>query len=107
MDYVSDPVPMGPEVEPEDPPDLSGEMPAEMPAEVAEMEEAPGIPEMPPEMPQKPARAPRIRKVRVVPAREASPPPMSDHAFWTERLRAHRATDRAAKDERYGNLRIV
>ena len=101
MDYVSDPVPQGPEVEPEAPADLSGEMPAEMPAEAAEAGEAP---EAPPEMPQKPTRAPRVRKVRVVPA---STPAVPDHAYWTERLREHRANERVAKDERYGNLRIV
>jgi hypothetical protein len=88
MDYVSEEVP---EVLPP-PPDISQEM-----AET---------PEIPPETPQKPARAPRIRKVRVAPAREASPPPKPDHAFWAERLRSHRANERAAKDERYGNLRI-
>ena len=104
MDYVSDPVPMGPEVELEAPADLSGEMPAEMPAEAAEVGEAPGMPEAPPEMPQKPARAPRVRRVRVVPA---SPPTMPDHAYWTERLREHRANERVAKNERYGNLRLV
>ena len=96
MDYVSD----VPEVLAEAPPDLSQEMPPEMPPETPEM-----APEMPPEA-QKPTRAPRIRKVRVVPAREASPPPKPDHAFWAERLRSHRANERAAKDERYGNLRI-
>ena len=101
MDYVSDPAPQGPELELEAPADLSGEMPAEMLAEAAEVGEAP---EAPPEMPQKPARAPRVRKVRVVPA---SPPAMPDHAYWTERLREHRANERAAKNERYGNLRIV
>ena len=102
MDYVSD----VPEVLPEAP-DLSQEM-AEMPPETPEM--PPETPEMPPEMPpetRRPTRAPRIRKVRVAPAaREASPPPKPDHAFWAERLRAHRANERAAKDERYGNLRI-
>ena len=102
MDYVSDVPellePPAPEMEPETP-----ETP-EMPAETPEMPEMP--PEMPPET-QKPTRAPRIRKVRVAPAaREASPPPPPDHAFWAERLRAHRANERAAKDERYGNLRI-
>jgi hypothetical protein len=94
MDYVSEEVP---EVLPP-PPDIS-----------QEMAETPEMPEMSPEMPetpQKPTRAPRIRKVRVAPAREASPPPKPDHAFWAERLRSHRANERAAKDERYGNLRI-
>jgi hypothetical protein len=98
MDYVSEEVP---EVLPP-PPDISQEM-----AETPEMPpETPEMPELPPETPQKPARAPRIRKVRVAPAREASPPPKPDHAFWAERLRSHRANERAAKDERYGNLRI-
>ena len=97
MDYVSD----VPEVLAEAPPDLSQEM-----AETPETPEMPATPEMPPETPQKPTRAPRIRRVRVVHAtREASPTP-PDHAFWAERLRAHRANERAAKDERYGNLRI-
>jgi hypothetical protein len=98
MDYVSEEVP---EVLPP-PPDISQEM-----AETPEMPpETPEMPELPPETPQKPTRAPRIRKVRVAPAREASPPPKPDHAFWAERLRSHRANERAAKDERYGNLRI-
>jgi hypothetical protein len=97
MDYASD----VPEVLPP-PPDISQEM-----AETPEMSpEMPEMPELPPETPQKPTRAPRIRKVRVAPAREASPPPKPDHAFWAERLRSHRANERAAKDERYGNLRI-
>lgn len=98
MDYVSD----VPEVLAEAPPDISQEMPEtpEIPPEMPE------TPELPPETPQKPTRAPRIRKVRVAPAREASPPPKPDHAFWAERLRSHRANERAAKDERYGNLRI-
>jgi hypothetical protein len=98
MDYVSEEVP---EVLPP-PPDISQEM-----AETPEIPpETPEMPELPPETPQKPTRAPRIRKVRVAPAREASPPPKPDHAFWAERLRSHRANERAAKDERYGNLRI-
>jgi hypothetical protein len=99
MDYVSEEVQ---EVLAEAPPDISQEMP-----ETPEMSpEMPEMPELPPETPQKPTRAPRIRKVRVAPAREASPPPKPDHAFWAERLRSHRANERAAKDERYGNLRI-
>ncbi len=85
------------------------EVVAEMMEPPAEMREPPA--EMPAEMPTepspKPARAPRIRKVRIKPsAREASPP-KPDHAFWAERLREHRAKERAPKDKRTGILAIV
>ena len=54
-----------------------------------------------------PARIPRIRKARVKPSapRAVSPPPAN--VFWADRLNIHRAEDRKAKEERYGNLRLA
>ena len=84
-------------------------------APVPETQEVPEAPETsdlqlepPLEHPlEPPARIPRIRKVRVKPSapRAVSPPPAN--VFWADRLNTHRAEDRMAKEERYGNLRIA
>ena len=78
-----------PEEVPTDVPDLHTELPKEGP---------PVIPEI------GTSRPPRVRKVRV---KEPPPPPKANHIYWCDRLQEHRATQRLARDERYGNLRIM
>ena len=64
--------------------------------------------------PPTPAPRPRVRKVGV----KGDPPPVSqpptqasrptpDPNYWNSRLQEHRSSQRLAKDERYGNLRIM
>jgi hypothetical protein len=61
--------------------------------------------EAPTEVQQKPE--PRIRKVRVnAPAPAPAPAQPPPHVYWPSRLQEHRDAQRAAKDERYSNLRI-
>ena len=81
-------------------PDFAQGVPEEVPAEVPG--EVPDVP-LQTELPVTQAR-PRIRKVRV---KEPLPPPKANHVYWGDRLQEHRATQRLAKDERYGNLRIM
>ena len=72
------------------------------------------VPEQPEQTPEPPAEtiepptpAPkRVRKVRVAP-KEAAPQHTPDPDYWRSRLQEHRGNQRAAKSERYGNLRIM
>ena len=68
-------------------------------------------PEQTPEQPEQlepPAPAPkRVRKVRVVPPKETAPQHTPNPDYWRSRLQEHRGNQRAAKSERYGNLRIM
>ena len=94
------------DVTPEIAPDVPEEVPAEVPGEVPDVpdlqtelpEEGPAIPEI------GTSRPPRVCKVRV---KEPAPPPKANHVYWGDRLQEHRATQRLAKNERYGNLRIM
>jgi len=81
-------------------PEFAQGVPEEVPAEVPG--EVPDVP-LQTELPVKQAR-PRVRKVRV---KEPLPPPKANHVYWGDRLQEHRATQRLAKDDRYGNLRIM
>ena len=59
--------------------------------------------------PPTPAPRIRVRKVRVkapTDTREAQPE-APDPNYWNSRLQEHRSSQRLAKDERYGNLRIM
>jgi hypothetical protein len=76
-------------------PDVPEEVPAEVPGEV------PDVPDLQTVQARRP---PRVRKVRV---KEPPPPPKANHVYWGDRLQEHRATQRLAKNERYGNLRIM
>ncbi len=82
------------------------------------MEQPPEQPmEQPPEQPMEqgaslepptPAPRPRVRKVKVNATPVASQPaPPHDPNYWSSRLQEHRSSQRLAKDERYGNLRIM
>ncbi len=63
--------------------------------------------EPPAETIEPPTPAPkRVRKVRVVP-KETAPQHTPDPDYWRSRLQEHRGNQRAAKSERYGNLRIM
>jgi hypothetical protein len=53
-----------------------------------------------------PAR-PRVRKVRVRAPTDTKPAAPPDPNYWNSRLQEHRSSQRLAKDERYGNLRIM
>ena len=75
-------------------PDVPEEVPAEVPAEV------PDVPDL---QPVQASRPPRVRKVRV----KEPPPPKANHVYWGDRLQEHRTNQRLAKNERYGNLRIM
>ena len=55
-----------------------------------------------PPTPDPPAR---VRKVRVRAPTDA--PAAPDPNYWSSRLQEHRSSQRLAKDERYGNLRIM
>ena len=74
---------------------------------------SPGIvPEQPaeqtPEQLEPPTPAPkRVRKVRVRAPTEAPSPTPPNPDYWRSRLEEHRGNQRAAKSERYGNLRIM
>ncbi len=55
-----------------------------------------------------PAPAPkRVRKVRVRAPTDTQPAPPPDPNYWNSRLQEHRSSQRLAKAERYGNLRIM
>ena len=98
-----------PDITTEFAPGVPEEVPAEVPAEVPETLAGPLEPpaerpleaELPPADPT--ANPPRVRKVRI----KEAPPPKENHVYWGDRLLEHRATQRLAKDERYGNLRIM
>ena len=84
--------------------DVTTDVPEEVPAEVPE--EVPA--EVPAEVPDiqavQASRPPRVRKVRV---KDPPPPPKANHVYWGDRLQEHRTNQRLAKNERYGNLRIM
>ena len=44
-----------------------------------------------------------LRKIRI----KDTPPPKPEPGYWNDRLQEHRATQRAAKSERYANLPIM
>ena len=95
-------------VTPDVTPEFAPEVPEEVPGEVPETIEAelPVEAEPPPAEPPQAeltANPPRVRKVRI----KEAPPPKGNHVYWGDRLLEHRATQRRAKDERYGNLRIM
>ena len=78
------------------------EVPTEAPAEVPDLQTA----EIQPEAPVPKERLPRVRKVSI---KEPAPQPLlkTPHEYWGDRLEEHRSNQRVAKDERYGNLRIM
>jgi hypothetical protein len=81
-------------------PNVPEEVPQEVPQEVPESLEA----ELPTEaLPELQASRPRVRKIRI----KDAPPPKPEPGYWNERLQEHRATQRAAKSERYANLPIM
>ncbi len=64
--------------------------------------------EQTPEQLEPPTPAPkRVRKVRVRAPTEAPSPTPPNPDYWRSRLQEHRGNQRAAKSERYGNLRIM
>ena len=77
-----------PEEVPEDVPELQTELPEEGPAVIPEIQAS---------------RPPRVRKVRI----KEAPPQKANHVYWGDKLQEHRTTQRLAKNERYGNLRIM
>ena len=88
------------------------------PATDKETAQEPGVdlvPEPPveqtPEQPEQlepPAPAPRrVRQVRVRAPTDAPSPTPPNPDYWRSRLQEHRGNQRAAKSERYGNLRIM
>jgi hypothetical protein len=82
--------------------DVTTDVPEEVPAEVPE--EVPGeVPGVPDIQAVQASRPPRVRKVRV----KEHPPPKANHVYWGDRLQEHRTNQRLAKNERYGNLRIM
>ena len=91
MSYVTTEFAQGvPEEVPEelpDVPDLQTKLPEEAPTAIPEIGSHP----------------PRVRKVRI----KEEPPPKANHTYWGDRLQEHRSSQRQAKDERYGNLRIM
>ena len=84
-----------PDVTTEIAPDVPEEVPAEVPQEVKA--EGPDLQAV------QASRPPRVRKVRI----QETPPPKANHEYWGDRLQEHRTTQRQAKSERYGNLRIM
>mgnify|MGYP000444296313 CR=1 FL=1 len=86
-------------------------VPEEVPQEVPESLEAELADELPEAEPTLEAalpelqasRPPRVRKVRI----KDTPPPKPEPGYWNDRLQEHRATQRAAKSERYSNLGII
>jgi hypothetical protein len=86
-----------------DVPEVLEEVPEEVPLEVPESLEA-ELPEALTEaLPELQASRPRVRKIRI----KDAPPPKPEPGYWNERLQEHRATQRAAKSERYANLPIM
>ncbi len=69
--------------------------------------------EQPMEQLEPPTPAKRVRKVRVAKetapqhTKETAPQHTPDPDYWRSRLQEHRGNQRAAKSERYGNLRIM
>ncbi len=57
--------------------------------------------------PPTPAPRVRVRKVKVKAPADTKPQPAPDPNYWNSRLQEHRSSQRLAKDERYGNLRIM
>ncbi len=116
METVSDEVQIEPPVEvAEEPVAPATEPPVEVPEPPVEQ-----VPEPPVEQVieqsveatsslEPPTPAPkRVRKVRVRAPTDTAPqhtPP--DPNYWRSRLEEHRANQRTAKNERYGNLRIM
>jgi hypothetical protein len=90
-----------------DVPEVLEEVPEEVPLEVPESLEAElpeALTEAPTEaLPELQASRPRVRKIRI----KDAPPPKPEPGYWNERLQEHRATQRAAKSERYANLPIM
>ena len=90
-------------------PNVPEEVPEEVPQEVPESLEAelpdglPDEPEAPTDAPELQASRPRVRKIRI----KATPPPKPEPGYWNDRLQEHRATQSAAKIERYANLPIM
>ena len=98
----------------EEPPDVTPNVPEEVPEEVPqdvpeslEAELPDGLPDEPAApteaLPELQASRPRVRKIRI----KDTPPPKPEPGYWNERLQEHRATQRAAKSERYANLPIM
>ena len=75
-------------------PDVPEEVPAEVPGEVPDVPDLQAV---------QASRPPRVRKVRI----KETPPPKANHVYWGDRLQEHRTNQRLAKNERYGNLRIM
>jgi len=94
-----------PDVTAEFAPGVPEEVPEEVPETLAGPLEPPTERPLESELPQAEptANPPRVRKVRI----KEAPPPKENHVYWGDRLLEHRATQRRAKDERYGNLRIM
>ena len=92
-------------------PNVPEEVPEDLPQEVPESLEAEPLParaelselEAPTEAPELQASRPRVRKIRI----KDTPPPKPEPGYWNDRLQEHRATQRAAKSERYANLPIM
>jgi hypothetical protein len=107
MDTVSDQVQVEPPEEVTEPPEQVTEPPAqftEPPEQVTEPPEQ--VTEQPVEATS--SKPKRVRKVRVRAPTDTAPqhtPP--DPNYWRSRLEEHRTRQRVAKNERYGNLRIM
>jgi hypothetical protein len=96
-----------------DVPEVLEEVPEEVPLEVPESLEAEllaqpraDLPELEAQteaLPELQASRPRVRKIRI----KDTPPPKPEPGYWSDRLQEHRATQRAAKSERYANLPIM
>jgi hypothetical protein len=82
------------DVTPEIAPDVPEEVPAEVPAEVPDAPDLQAV---------QASNPPRVRKVRI----KEAPPQKANHVYWGDRLQEHRTNQRLAKNERYGNLRIM
>ncbi len=93
-----------PDVTPNVPEEVPEGVPQEVPEYLeAELQEA-ELPEAPTEaLPELQASRPRVRKIRI----KDTPPPKPEPGYWNDRLQEHRATQRAAKSERYANLPIM
>jgi hypothetical protein len=86
------------------PPEPMEQAPPE-PMEQAPPEQGAPMEQAPPEaVPEVSAPTPRIRKVRVTAPTDAPQPP---HVYWPSRLQEHRDAQRAEKNERYANLRLM
>jgi hypothetical protein len=85
--------------------DVTANVPEEVPQEVPEEVpgEVPDIPDIPDLQAVQASSPPRVRKVRI----KEPPPQKANHVYWGDKLQEHRATQRQAKSERYGNLRIM